>query len=71
MATVPKAPEKAPAAYVPPVSAEELAHRNRAAIDLLDRWEAEGDEEDHRATMGVLREALGPRRVISSRNLFP
>jgi hypothetical protein len=58
-------------AYVPPISAEELARRNQAAIALLDAWDEEGDEEEQRETMRVLRDALGARRVASSRSLFP
>jgi hypothetical protein len=71
--THPTTPETAtPAApYVPPVSAEELTRRNRAAMALLDSWKSEGDELDQRETMAALREALGARRVASSRNLFP
>jgi hypothetical protein len=57
--------------YVPRISPEELARRNRAAIDLLDSWESEGDEQEQHETMQVLREALGARREISSRKLFP
>lgn len=45
--------------YVPPISDEELARRNRAAIELLDSWETEGDEEEQRETMAILREAIG------------
>jgi hypothetical protein len=71
--TNPTVPETANpgAPYVPPVSAEELAGRNRAAMALLDSWKSEGDERDQRETMAALREALGARRVASSRNLFP
>ena len=47
-------PEAASATpYVPPIEPEELARRNREAIALLDAWEAEGDEEEDRATMAV------------------
>lgn len=58
-------------AYVPPIAADELARRNRSAIALLDAWEAEGDEDEQRETMRVLRTALGADRVASSRPLFP
>ncbi len=61
----------APAPYVPPISDEELARRNRAAIELLDSWETEVDEEEQRETMAILREALGEQRIASYRNLFP
>jgi excisionase family DNA binding protein len=57
--------------YVPRISDEELARRNQSAMALLEAWKAEGDEEEQRATMEVLREALGARRVASSRDLFP
>ena len=57
--------------YLPPISPEELARRNRALIELLDSWEAEGDEQEQRETLAVLRESLGARRVASYRNLFP
>src|SRR5262245_52229248 len=51
--------------YVPPVSAEELARRNRGLVELLDVWESEGDEQEQRATLAVLREAQGERRETS------
>jgi excisionase family DNA binding protein len=65
------AESEARAPYVPRISAEELARRNQSAMALLEAWKTEGDEEEQRATMEVLREALGPRRVASSRDLFP
>jgi hypothetical protein len=49
--------------YVPPVSAEEQARRNRALAALLESWESEGDEQEQRETLAVLREALGARRL--------
>jgi hypothetical protein len=66
-------PTRAPAAeepYVPRVSAEELARSNRELAELLDSWENEGDEQEQRETMEVLRQALGKDRVASSRKLF-
>lgn len=57
--------------YVPPLSPEDLARRNRDAAALLDSWEAEGDADEQRETMAVLREALGPGRTLSRRALFP
>jgi hypothetical protein len=56
--------------YVPPITEEELARRNQAAIQLLDSWEDEGDEEEQRETMKVLRLALGEGRIASDRRLF-
>jgi hypothetical protein len=69
MATAHRTDALAP--YVPPISAAELARRNRAAIELLDSWEADGDEQEQRETMAVLREALGEGRTLSARKLFP
>jgi excisionase family DNA binding protein len=71
MATVPTRPATAGVPLVPPLSAEELTRRNRALVELLDSWESEGDEQEQRETLGVIREALGAKRVASSRNLFP
>ena len=62
------APEARPAPFVPPITREELARRNAAAIALLDEWEADaGSEQDQRDTMDVLRQALGPGRIGSDR----
>jgi hypothetical protein len=61
-------PEVRTAPFVPPITSEELAHRNRAAMALLDEWEADVEgEQDQRETMDVLREALGPERIASNR----
>jgi hypothetical protein len=57
--------------YVPRRSPEERARRNAKAIQLLRSWAEEGDEEEQRETMRVLREALGKGRIASSRPLFP
>lgn len=57
--------------YVPPLSAEELAARNRETVALLESWASEGDEDEQRETLAVLRQALGPGRSVSSRPLFP
>ncbi len=63
---------EAPAApYIPRISPEELTRRNAEVIRLLDLWESEGDEADQRATMDVIRRALGPERIASSRSQFP
>ncbi len=61
-------PEIVPAPFVPPITPEELARRNRAAMALLDEWEADIEgEQDQRETMAVLREALGLGRIASNR----
>ena len=60
-----------PTPYVPPITPEELARRNAEMIRLLDEWEEEGDEQEQRETMAVIREALGPHRIASSRGQFP
>jgi hypothetical protein len=63
-----EAPEARLAPFVPPITPEELARRDAAAIVLLDAWEADaGSEQDQRETMDVLRKALGPRRIGSHR----
>jgi hypothetical protein len=64
-------PTVATESYVPPPTAEELAQRNKALVELLDSWESVGDEQEQRETLGVLSESLGTRRVASSRALFP
>jgi len=64
-------PELASGSYVSPLTADELAHRNRDLIELLNSGETEGDEQEQSETLTVLREALGTRRVASSRVQFP
>jgi len=64
-------PEVASGAYTSPLTGDELAQRNRDLIELLNSWESEGDEREQRETLAVLREALGTRRVASSRAQFP
>jgi excisionase family DNA binding protein len=50
--------------FVPPITPEELARRNAAAVALLDEWEADVEgEQDQRETMIVLRQAFGPDRA--------
>jgi hypothetical protein len=63
-------PTDTPTPFVPTYSAEERARRNKAAIELLDSWKTEGDEEEQRETMAVLRESLGTNRSLSSRPIF-
>jgi hypothetical protein len=57
--------------YVPPITPEELRRRNAEMIALLNEWATEGDERDQRETLAVLRQALGPDRVMGSRSQFP
>ena len=58
--------------FVPPMAASELARRNAAAVAFLDEMEADaGSEQDQREAMDVLRQALGPDRVGSSRPALP
>ncbi len=63
--------EVASGSYASPLTAGELAQRNRELIELLNSWESEGDEQEQRETLTVLREVLGRRRVASSRAQFP
>lgn len=64
-------PGGASGTYTSPLTDEELAQRNADLIELLNSWESEGDEQEQRETLTVLREALGTRRVMSSRARFP
>jgi hypothetical protein len=64
-------PPETPTPFVPQVGDAELARRNRAARDRIASWMNDGDEEEQRATMGILRDALGARRTLSARPLFP
>ena len=50
--------------YVPTRSPDERDRRNRETIALLDSWIDEGDEEEQRETMAVLRDALGEDRLV-------
>jgi excisionase family DNA binding protein len=61
-------PNAEPAFFVPRITPEELTRHNRAAMALLDAWEADvEDEPDQRETMEVLRQALGSERIASTR----
>jgi hypothetical protein len=64
-------PEVASGPYVSPLSAAELAHRDKELIDLLNSWESAGDEQEQRETLAVLSDSLGTRQVASSRAQFP
>jgi hypothetical protein len=68
MATVDRPTTHAP--YLTPIDPEEHRRKNAAAMKLLDEFESDGDEEDQKETMAVLREALGPNRTISNRSAF-
>jgi hypothetical protein len=68
MATVDKPRTHMP--YVPPITPEELRRRNAEMIAILDDWEQNGDEEEQRETMAVIRQALGPDRVMGYRRQF-
>ena len=57
--------------YVPELTAEELAVSNKELLALVDSWITDGDEQEQRETLAVLKESLGKHRVASSRNLFP
>jgi excisionase family DNA binding protein len=48
----------------------EQARKNQAAIELLDSWLVEGDEEEQRETWEYLKKALDEDR-LSNRKLFP
>jgi hypothetical protein len=67
MATVNRT-EAAP--FVPQLDPAERARRRKDARDLLDSWETDGDEQEQRETLAVLREALGPDRPLSARSIF-
>jgi hypothetical protein len=64
-------PTGTPTPFVPPLDEAERIRRNRAARDRIAAWRNDGDAEEQRATMEVLREALGDRRTLSPRPLFP
>ena len=54
-------PEANSESIITPLAPDELTRRNQGLIELLDSWELEGDEEEQRETLAVIREALGPR----------
>lgn len=64
-------PAVATSLYVSPIDPKELRRRNAEMIAILREWATEGDEQDQREAMDVLREALGPARVMSGRAQFP
>lgn len=64
-------PAAAEGSFVPRVSAEDLARNNRELIELLGSWQTEGDEQEQRETLAVLRETLGARLMASPRDPLP
>ncbi len=60
--------EMSPAAssgqYISPLTADELARRNKELIELLDSWESDGDEQEQRETLTVLSQALGAQSGV-------
>lgn len=56
--------------YVPPITPDELKRRNAKAMTLLQQWATEGDEQEQRETMAVIRKALGPERIAGYRSAF-
>jgi hypothetical protein len=49
---------KNPSPVLPPRTKEEQMERNLAAIEWLDKWAEEGDEEEQRETFEYLQKAL-------------
>lgn len=56
--------------YLKPIDPDTLRRSNAEMVAILDDWEENGDEQEQRETMAVLREALGPNRTISDRSAF-
>jgi hypothetical protein len=55
---------------LPSRTKEEQMQRNLAAIEWLDKWAEEGDEEEQRETFEYLQKALDEDRLSSQRLLF-
>ena len=53
------------------LSAPEIDRRNTAMLDLLDKWEAEGDAQEQSETWEFLQQALDEDRLSSARSFFP
>jgi hypothetical protein len=53
------------------LSAPSIASRNAATLALLDKWEAEGDEQEQTETWEFLQQALDEDRLSSHRPFFP
>ena len=53
------------------LSAPEIDRRNTAMLDLLDKWETEGDAQEQTETWEFLQQALDENRLSSARSFFP
>jgi hypothetical protein len=53
------------------LSASSIASRNADTLALLDKWEAEGDEQEQTETWEFLQQALDEDRLSSHRPFFP
>jgi hypothetical protein len=52
-------------------SPSSIAERNAAVLALLDKWEAEGDEQEQTETWEFLQQSLDEDRLSSHRPFFP
>jgi predicted DNA-binding protein YlxM (UPF0122 family) len=52
------------------LSASSIARHNAAILDLLDKWELEGDEQEQTETWEFLQQALDEDRLSSERPFF-
>jgi hypothetical protein len=52
-------------------STPEIARRNAAMLNLLDKWETQGDEREQTETWEFLQQALDEDRLSSHRPFFP
>ena len=48
------------------LSAQEIDRRNTAMLNLLDKWETEGDEQEQTETWEFLQQALDEDRLSSA-----
>ena len=53
------------------LSAPEIDRRNTSMLDLLDKWETEGDAQEQTETWEFLQQALDEDRLSSARSFFP
>ncbi len=57
---------------IPLMDPKERQRRNEAVLALIEQWaNDEESDQDQRETMDVIRKALGPDRIASSRPIFP